>query len=152
MRRIATTVAVLAIIAANLVPLLWGIATSLKPAQDIMSFPPRILDFTPTLEHYRALFARLHLGRALWASAVIAVVTTAIALVLNSMAGYAFAKLPFRGRAQVLRALMAGLVVPAQVGGTWRVEPPGGAAAEPRAQRPSGNRHTPAVHHHSGYR
>ena len=38
-----------------------------------------------------------------------------IALVVNSLAGYAFAKLRFRGREQLFRALTAALVIPAQV-------------------------------------
>jgi multiple sugar transport system permease protein len=114
--RIALQTLAVAVAALTVLPLVWMVSASLMPAGEASQIPPRFLPSAPTLEHYRALFARLHLGRALWASAVIAAVTTAIALVLNSMAGYALAKLPFRGRAQVLRGLMAGLVVPAQVG------------------------------------
>src|SRR5207253_3801161 len=40
---------------------------------------------------------------------------TAISLLTNSMAGYAFAKLRFRGRDHVFRLLLAALVIPGQV-------------------------------------
>jgi multiple sugar transport system permease protein len=40
---------------------------------------------------------------------------TAVSLVINSMAGYAFAKLRFRGRDRTFRLLSLGLVLPVQV-------------------------------------
>jgi multiple sugar transport system permease protein len=55
------------------------------------------------------------MGRYLANSALIAVAVTAISLVVNSMAGYAFAKLRFRGRDRVFRVLSGGLVIPVQV-------------------------------------
>jgi multiple sugar transport system permease protein len=73
------------------------------------------LPSAPTLEHYAALFTRLNLGRFLVNSGVIAVTITAVSLLINSMAGYAFAKFRFRGRDRVFRVLTAGLVVPVQV-------------------------------------
>ena len=51
-----------------------------------------------TFAHYGELFTRLNLGRYLFNSALIAFVVTGVSLVINSMAGYAFAKLRFRGR------------------------------------------------------
>lgn len=70
----------------------------------------------PTLAHYRTLFERLHVARALANSAGLALAVTAVSLVLNSMAGYAFAKLEFRGREPIFRLLLAALVIPGQVG------------------------------------
>jgi multiple sugar transport system permease protein len=69
----------------------------------------------PTLAHYQDLFTRLSLGRYLFNSALIAIVVTSASLVINAMAGYAFAKLRFRGRDRVFRGLSAGLVLPVQV-------------------------------------
>ena len=70
----------------------------------------------PTLAHYRTLFERVGVGRALANSAGLALAVTAISLVLNSLAGYAFAKLEFRGREPLFRTLLAGLIIPGQVG------------------------------------
>jgi multiple sugar transport system permease protein len=77
--------------------------------------PPRVVPRALTLEHYRALFTRLDLARHLATSAFLAATTTVLALAVNSMAGYAFAKLRFAGRDGLFRALLAGLLVPAQV-------------------------------------
>jgi multiple sugar transport system permease protein len=119
MRRIVAALAVngaLVVAAAlTLMPLLWMLSASLMPAGEATAVPPRLLPSAPTLEHYRTLFTRLDLGRALLNSAGLAAGVTLLALVINSLAGYAFAKLPFRGREGLFSALLAVLVVPAQV-------------------------------------
>jgi multiple sugar transport system permease protein len=98
-----------------LLPMLWMLSASLMPTGEASTFPPHFLPSSPTLAHYRDLFTRLSLGRYLFNSAFIAIVVTATSLVINAMAGYAFAKLRFRGRDRVFRGLSAGLVLPVQV-------------------------------------
>jgi len=98
-----------------LLPMLWMVAASLMQAGEANSFPPRLLPAQPTLEHYRALFTRLDTGRYLLNSTIVAVAITTVSLLINSMAGYAFAKLRFRGRDRTFRLLAMGLVIPVQV-------------------------------------
>jgi multiple sugar transport system permease protein len=98
-----------------LLPMLWMLSASVMPAGEASTFPPHFLPSRVTLEHYNALFTRLSLGRYLFNSALIAIVVTGLSLAVNSMAGYAFAKLRFRGRDRLFRALSAGLVLPVQV-------------------------------------
>ena len=98
-----------------MLPMLWMISASLMPSGEATTYPPKLIPRTVTLEHYRALFTRLSLGRYLINSTVIALTVTAISILINSMAGYAFAKLRFRSRDRVFRLLSAGLVVPVQV-------------------------------------
>jgi multiple sugar transport system permease protein len=98
-----------------LIPMLWMVSASLMPAGQASSYPPRLLPSGVTFEHYVALFTRLDLGRSLLNSAIVAFTVTAVSIVINSMAGYAFAKLRFRGRDRLFRVLAAGLVIPVQV-------------------------------------
>jgi multiple sugar transport system permease protein len=49
-------------------------------------------------------------------SVVITVTATLVSVVLNSLAGYAFAKLRFPGRERIFRTLTLALIIPAQVG------------------------------------
>jgi multiple sugar transport system permease protein len=100
---------------AALFPLLWMVAASLMATGEANSSPPRLWPQHVTFEHYTALFTRLSVGRYFLNSAVIALAATAVSLFVNSMAGYALAKLPFRGRDRLFRVLLAGLVIPAQV-------------------------------------
>ncbi len=102
-------------VALTLLPLLWMVAASFMPPGEANTLPPRLWPSAPTLEHYRALFTRLNLAHYIVNSAVLAAAVTAISLLFNSMAGYAFAKLPFTGRERLFQLLLAALVIPAQV-------------------------------------
>ena len=99
----------------TLLPLLWMLSASFMPATEANLFPPHLLPSTVTLEHYRNLFTRLNLARYLFNSTLLAVAVTLIALLINSLAGYAFAKFRFAGRDRLFRLLLAALVIPAQV-------------------------------------
>jgi multiple sugar transport system permease protein len=98
-----------------LLPMFWMVSASFMPTGAANNTPPRLLPADPTLEHYRTLFTRLDLGRYLLNSTIIAGTVTVLSLLINSMAGYAFAKLRFRGRERVFRVLLTGLVIPVQV-------------------------------------
>ncbi len=100
----------------TLAPLLWMVSASLMPAGEANTFPPRLVPSVPTLAHYRDLFTRLELMRYFLNSLVIAVSATLVSVLVNSMAGYAFAKLRFGGRERLFQMLLAAIVIPAQVG------------------------------------
>jgi len=119
-RGIASSVALHAALAAGVVltlaPLVWMLAASLMPSGQATTYPPSLIPRGATLDHYRDLFTRLSLARNFANSAIVAGVTTLCSLLFNSMAGYAFAKLRFRGRDAIFSALLLGLVIPPQVG------------------------------------
>jgi multiple sugar transport system permease protein len=98
-----------------LLPMVWMVSASLMPPGEASTYPPRFFPTRVTLEHYANLFGRLNLGRYLLNSTFVAFVVTFTSLAINSMAGYAFAKLRFRGRERLFRLLSAGLVLPVQV-------------------------------------
>jgi multiple sugar transport system permease protein len=108
--------ALIAVAALTLTPLLWMVSASLMSPGEANTFPPPFLPKHVTFEHYLDLFTRLDLGRNFMNSAFITITTTAFALVVNSMAGYAFAKLRFRGRDRLFAILLGAMVVPSQVG------------------------------------
>jgi multiple sugar transport system permease protein len=99
----------------TLLPLFWMVSASLMPAGEATALPPRLVPSAVTFEHYRALFTRLNLARALANSTLLATAVTSLSLLLNSLAGYAFAKLRFAGRDRLFRLLLGALVIPAQV-------------------------------------
>jgi multiple sugar transport system permease protein len=100
----------------TLAPLLWMVSASFMSPGESNSFPPRLLPQVPTLQNYVDLFTRLNLARYLLNSTLVAVSATLLSLIINSMAGYAFAKLRFVGRERVFHVLLAALVIPGQVG------------------------------------
>ena len=106
--------AVLALLTAT--PLLWMLSASFMPAGQSNQLPLRLLPSPPTLEHYATLFIRLDLARHLGNSLLIATASTLLCVLLCGMAGYAFARLEFKGRERVFQTLVAGMLIPAQVG------------------------------------
>ncbi|MBP6338616.1 MAG: carbohydrate ABC transporter permease [Vitreoscilla sp.] len=118
-RKTASTIAVnaglafMAFVAAA--PLLWMVSVSLMPAGQASTYPPPLLPTDPTLAHYRSLLSTGGIARQFANSLGLACAATLISTLLNTLAGYAFAKLRFKGREQIFQALIAALVIPGQV-------------------------------------
>jgi multiple sugar transport system permease protein len=96
-------------------PLLWMVSVSFMPRGAASTYPPPLLPSAPTLDNYRELFTQHTAWRYMMNSALVATLATAISLVFNTMAGYAFAKLRFAGRERIFQLLLGALVIPAQV-------------------------------------
>jgi multiple sugar transport system permease protein len=112
----ATVNALLAGIAfLSLFPLLWMLSVSFMPSGTASTLPPPLLPGAPTLAHYRELLFRAGMVRCLMNSVFLASAVTLCSLALNTMAGYAFAKLRFAGRERLFSALVAALLIPGQI-------------------------------------
>ncbi|MEP6509248.1 MAG: carbohydrate ABC transporter permease [Gemmatimonadales bacterium] len=98
-----------------MLPMVWMVSASLMPTGEASTYPPRFFPSSITLDHYKDLFVRLDLGRNLLNSAFVSFVVTFASLFINSLAGYAFAKMRFNGRERLFKTLSTGLVLPTQV-------------------------------------
>jgi multiple sugar transport system permease protein len=96
-------------------PLLWMVSVSLMAAGESSTYPPPLLPDAPTLAHYQALFERGGIGRQFLNSLGLAAAVTVVSTTLNTLAGYAFAKLHFKGRERLFSTMLAALVIPGQV-------------------------------------
>jgi len=106
-------------------PLLWMVSVSLMAPGEASRSPPPFWPAHATLYNYRhlmfperhgAAFTDYRVLPAIWNSLGIAALSTLFGLLLAVPAGYAFAKLRFRGRARLMQATLALMVIPAQVG------------------------------------
>jgi len=107
--------ALIALTLLSIAPLLWMLSVSFMPAGGASRFPPPLLPDVPTLDNYRALFQRIGMGGYFLNSVLVSTSITLLSLLINAMAGYAFAKLRFAGRERVFKLLLAALVIPSQV-------------------------------------
>lgn len=98
-----------------LFPLLWMVSVSLMQPGEASRFPPPFLPAEPGLSAYRALFETTGIARYFLNSLFVASLGTLLSLLFNASAGYAFAKLRFKGRDRIFQLLLAALVIPAQV-------------------------------------
>ena len=101
--------------AVSLFPLLWMVSVSLMPAGAASTLPTPILPPQLTLDNYRQLFGSVGMGRYFLNSLGIALLACVISVAFNVTAGYAFAKLNFRGRDAIFKTLLGALVIPGQV-------------------------------------
>ncbi|MEU9889418.1 carbohydrate ABC transporter permease [Sphaerisporangium sp. NPDC051011] len=113
--RVLTTATGLAIALAMLFPLVWMVTTSFKPESEIVSFPPRLLPETFTLDNYTGVWERLPFTQLFLNTVVFAGVVTVCSLLLDSMTAYALARLRFRGKGAVFVLVLVLLMVPFQV-------------------------------------
>ncbi|MDQ0994572.1 carbohydrate ABC transporter permease [Streptomyces sp. V3I7] len=99
------------IVAYCLVPFYWMVVSSLRRPTDQFSNAP--IPAPLSFENYSSAFdPKNGFGRALVNSAVVAGVTTALTLVVAVFAGYALARLRFRGKTLILTLIIAASMFP----------------------------------------
>ena len=115
-RRWSVTLLAALVALLTIAPLLWMLSVSFMVRGEASQFPPPLLPADPGLDNYRTLFGTFGIGRFLANSLLVSTLATGLALLFTIPAGYAFAKLRFRGRDATFRLLVAALVVPGQIG------------------------------------
>ena len=98
-----------------ILPYYWMFITSIKPLNEIHTYPPRFYVLHPTIQPYLDLFRLLPMGRSLFNSLFVATVVTSSNVFFCSLAAYAFAKLRFPGRDAIFFTLLASMMIPWQV-------------------------------------
>ncbi|QYO77637.1 carbohydrate ABC transporter permease [Devosia salina] len=98
-----------------LLPFAWMISTSFKATGATFVMPPQFVPSEPTLDNYATAFTTMPMGRFLLNSLVVSLASTTLMVLNCAMAGYAFARIPFRGRTTLFYAYLATLMVPQQV-------------------------------------
>jgi multiple sugar transport system permease protein len=108
--RPALTALAIALALAVLAPFLWLLQMSVKADRDIFTLPPALL-FSPTLEHYRALWDT-PFRRSFVNSAVVSLTSTALAMLLGVPGAYALSRARFRRAAALDLLILASRMAP----------------------------------------
>ncbi len=95
-----------------LLPLLWMVSTAFKPFEEWLS--SNWIPINPTLENFQSIFNDKTLPISNWFfnSLLIAALFTALILIIDSLAGYAYARLEFPGKNLLFGLMLATLVMP----------------------------------------
>jgi multiple sugar transport system permease protein len=108
--------ALLLVFLVSIGPFLWQLSTSLKGAtENIFSYPPKLLPASPTLGNYAKVADVIPVWRYVGNSVLVAGACTLTNCLFGAMAGYALARMRFRGRDAVFGLLLAALIVPFEV-------------------------------------
>lgn len=97
------------------VPFLMAISVSLQTMPEINAPKITLIPETAQWQNYADAMHNGNWGLYLKNSAVITIVTVVISLVINSMSGYVFARIPFRGSNALFLLILVGMMIPAQV-------------------------------------
>ena len=96
-----------------LFPFYWMVLTSVKSYSAYSSERiPAFFTLSPTLQNYRDAFTAVPLGRYFLNTVIFTVATTAIMLVVITLAAFAFARLNFRGKQLAFTCFLAVMMIP----------------------------------------
>ncbi len=97
-----------------LAPIMWTISTSLRSGVDSFTVPPKWLPTDLAVENYVKVFETVPFARQIVNSAIITWGTVLGQLFTAGLAGYAFARLEFKGRDMLFWVVLATMMIPIQ--------------------------------------
>lgn len=93
-------------------PFLFMVSTSFKSRSLALGDPTSLWPSEPTLDNYVQVLGTENFARYFLNSAGVAVVSTALIVLLSSMMAYAFARLDFPGKRTLFTLIIVGLTIP----------------------------------------
>lgn len=98
-----------------IVPFAYMLSTSFKSQAFVLSLPPQFIPHPATVSNYTEAWTSYDFARYFGNSLIVAVLTTALSLLLSSMMAYGFARFDFGGKEALYRLLLLGLMIPAMM-------------------------------------
>ena len=96
-------------------PILWTCLSAFRPPKMIIQFPPTYFPRAWVMDNFIDVFKRIPILLYVKNTFLFAIVTTVVSLLFNAMAGYAFARVQFKGKNVIFTILMASMMIPFQV-------------------------------------
>jgi multiple sugar transport system permease protein len=109
-----TYIFLIALAAFMLLPFLWMLSASLKMDKDVFRFPIQWIPEVPQWGNYIRIWIQIPFLTFFANTAKLTVIITFLQVFTSSFAGYAFAKLQFKGRDTIFLAYIASIAVPWQ--------------------------------------
>ncbi|NIG66796.1 carbohydrate ABC transporter permease [Microbacterium sp. Be9] len=96
-------------------PLVWMVATSLKPASDVFASPPQLIGSEVKFSNYADVWTYVPFGQFMLNGLLVSLLGTMLVVLVSLLAAYAFSRLRFRGRDKLFFVFLATLMVPGEV-------------------------------------
>ncbi len=97
-----------------LMPFFWMLSASLKLDKDVFAFPIQWIPAEPQWGNYSKIWTQIPYLTFILNTLKLTIIITALQLFTSSFAGYAFAKLDFKGRDVIFLAYIASIAIPWQ--------------------------------------
>lgn len=98
-----------------LLPIIWMLLSSFKPDNEIIKYPPTLFPTAFTLKNFVKCTQRIDIWVYLKNSFIYSFGATIPSLLVNTMAGYAFARYNFKGKDIIFVIFLATMMIPFQV-------------------------------------
>ena len=98
-----------------LFPFAWLVISTFKLQKDIIKWPPTFWPKTWTFDNYVDVFDRIPMARYISNTVIFAGAVSLFSAFFDSLAGYAFAKLEFRGKEVLFNIVLLTMLVPFQI-------------------------------------
>jgi multiple sugar transport system permease protein len=95
-------------------PFAWMLLSSLKPASEVMAYPPTIIPKQITLDNYKKAWSTIAFAKYFKNSAFISILSTSSVVITALFAAYSLIIIKVKGQAFVYSLVMFGLIVPVQ--------------------------------------
>jgi multiple sugar transport system permease protein len=118
MPRPGTAVRILVLLVAaalTLGPVLWTLSTSLRTPSESFNLPPQFLPVNPDFTSYVQVFQQVNMVLLVVNSALVTLLIAVGQMATAALAGYAFARLSFKGKNALFSVVLATMMVPVQV-------------------------------------
>ncbi|MEU8703720.1 carbohydrate ABC transporter permease [Streptomyces sp. NPDC048565] len=99
----------------SLFPLYWTLVAASRTQDEILDASPPLIPGGNLFNNLQAAWEQAHLGKAIVNTLVVSASITVATLFFCTLAGYAFAKMRFRGRGALMTAVIATLTIPPQL-------------------------------------
>ena len=113
--KVIITILLLILAMLILVPVFWMLACAFRPEVELMRYPPKFFPQALTMENFSNLLQRLQIWVYLKNSIIYCIFTVVPQLMINSLAGYAFARFHFKGKNVIFIMVLATMMIPFQV-------------------------------------
>lgn len=97
-------------------PFYWTIVAASRSNADLAQVPPSLLPGPNLMKNFEAVLEEADIGKALLNSLIVSGAITVGTVLSCTLAGFAFAKLKFRGRSALLTLTIGTMMIPPQLG------------------------------------
>lgn len=98
-----------------LLPVGWMFCSAFRPTNRILAFPPEFFPSAVSWENFLTVFNAIPIALYFKNTVIFSAAVTALSVLINSLAGYAFARIDFKGKNIIFTILMASMMIPFQV-------------------------------------
>ncbi|GHG23911.1 MULTISPECIES: carbohydrate ABC transporter permease [Streptomyces] len=99
----------------SLFPLYWNVVAASHTGDRVVQAPAPLLPGSRLLDNLSFAWEQVDMGEALINTTVVASLVAASTVLFSTLAGFAFAKLPFKGRGMLLSLVVATMTIPPQL-------------------------------------